>query len=344
MPKDLDANGLRSNILDMTTSASKFVACQLLLVCGCLSSSVGAPEPLPKEKPLWPEADWQNPIQYDTPEKVREHEASKSSPSGLNRVYSFVSRPTYSIHAPAAGSGNGVGLVICPGGGFREIWLDREGHDLGLWLKARGFTSLVLKYRTNSELENGKRRYSAEVYEPAVLADARQAIRILRSHAAPLHLDPNRIGICGFSAGGALSAYTVFRPETDAKQAISGQPDFAGLFYPGLREMTPEVVTNAKQIPPLFIINAIDDRLTPVDRCVEFYQSLLKAGAHAELHVYNKGGHGFDMGEGHGESVGLWKESFLAWLSDSGFTSEQAHSSRPKTIREARPMSRKELR
>jgi acetyl esterase/lipase len=303
----------------MTSIPCKYMVFQLLLLSGLITPAAGLAGLLPKEKPLWPEADSQNPIRYDVPESVRQHDPAKTSPSGSNRVYSFVSRPTYSIHQPTEATANGVGLVICPGGGFRELWLDREGHDLALWLKDRGFTSLVLKYRTNNELENGKRKYPPEVYEPAVVSDARQAIRILRSQAAALHLDTNRIGICGFSAGGALSAYTVFRPDAAEKQPVSGQPDFAGLFYPGLREMTLETVASAKQIPPLFIVNAIDDRLTPVDRCVDFYQSLLKAGAHAELHLYNKGGHGFDMGEGHGQSVGLWKESFLAWLKDSGF-------------------------
>jgi acetyl esterase/lipase len=303
----------------MTSIPCNYMVFQLLLLSGLITPAAGLAGLLPEEKPLWPDADWQNPIQYDVPEAARQQDPAKTSPSGSNRVYSFVSRPTYSIHQPTEAPANGVGLVICPGGGFRELWLDREGHDLALWLKDRGFTSLVLKYRTNNELENGKRKYPPEVYEPAVVSDARQAIRILRSQAAALHLDPKRIGICGFSAGGALSAYTVFRPEAAEKQPVSGQPDFAGLFYPGLREMTPEAVASAKQIPPLFIVNAIDDRLTPVDRCVDFYQSLLKAGAHAELHLYNKGGHGFDIGVGHGQSVGLWKESFLAWLKDSGF-------------------------
>jgi acetyl esterase/lipase len=285
--------------------------------------------PLPEEKPLWPANGWENPTRYDAPEAVRQHEPGKSSLSGLNRVYSFVSNPTYTIHQPPEGTANGIGLVICPGGGFRELWIDREGHDLALWLRSRGFTSLVLKYRTNAELQEGKRKYSPEVYEPAVASDARQAIRILRSQAAAFHLDPNRIGICGFSAGGALSAFAVFRPDPAAQEPVSGQPDFAGLFYPGLRETTPEMVASAKRIPPIFIINAVDDRLTPIDRCVEFYQSLLKAGAHPELHVYNKGGHGFDMGDGHGESVGQWKESFLAWLKDSAFLTGGPSSTRP---------------
>jgi acetyl esterase/lipase len=285
--------------------------------------------PLPEERLLWPPGERENPIHYDVPEAVRSNEPNRKSLSGSNRVYRFVSKPTYSIHEPQEATGNGVGLVICPGGGFRELWLDREGHDLALWLKARGFTSLVLKYRTNTEPDGGKRKFPAEVYQSAVDADAWQAIRILRSQAARLHLDPNRIGICGFSAGGSLAVHAIFQPEPNSKAGqVSGRPDFAGLFYPGLRDVSPDLVTKAKQIPPLFIMNAVDDQMTPVNQCLDFYHTLLKAGAHAELHLYSKGGHGFDIGDGHGESVALWKESFVAWLKDSGFITPE--SSRTK--------------
>lgn len=276
---------------------------------------------LPEQKPLWPESNWQNPIRYDVPEAISNHSPGEASLSGLNRVCSFVSTPSYSIHEPANSTATGLGLVICPGGGFRELWLDREGHDLALWLKARGITSLVLKYRTNAEIKPGERQFPANVYVPAVTEDARQAIRILRAHLA--QAEPNNqhkhVGICGFSAGGTLAMYSIFRQGSDHDASeMSGFPDFAGLFYPGLREADAQLVAGAKHIPPLFIINAVDDRLTPVDKCVDFYQLLLKAGAPAELHLFNKGGHGFDMGEGHGDSVGLWKESFMAWLRDTG--------------------------
>jgi len=274
----------------------------------------------PQEKELWPEAGWQNPIQYDVPELVRKNAPGKAALSGANRVYSFVSKPTYSIQEPEVGKGNGVGLVICPGGGFRELWLDREGNDLALWLKPYGVTSLVLKYRTNTEGKDGKRKYSNEVYQRAVVADARQAIRILRSHLVEQNGNKARIGICGFSAGGALAMYSVFEPDSEpGSKQVNGVPDFAGLFYPGLRGADAQLVQRAQRIPPLFIINAVDDQTTPVGPCVDFYQLLLKAGAHAELHLYNLGGHGFDMGTGHGESVSLWKESFVAWLRDQGF-------------------------
>lgn len=166
----------------------------------------------------------------------------------------------------------------------------------------------------------GEREYDWDTYLPAVFADAHQAIRLLRSKAADLKLDPNKIGICGFSAGGNLAFNTVFRPEPETQaERISAEPNFAGLFYPWFREDFAEMVANKKVIPPLFIMNAIDDQVTPVDRCLEFYQAVLKAGGRAELRLFSKGGHGFDLGEGRGESAALWMESFVGWLQDTGF-------------------------
>ena len=293
---------------------------QLVSVAGWFACFAAiAAEELPGEKPLWPGADFHNPIQYDVPEAVRTNEPPTGSPSGANRVYSFVSRPAYTIHQAPAALANGVGLVICPGGAYREVWLDREGHDLALWLKAKGITSLVLKYRTDTELAGQERKYPWDVYLPLVFADARQAIRVLRGQAATLNLDPKKIGICGFSAGGNLAFNTVFRPEpAPPTNHISGEPDFAGLFYPWLRDDWESLVGNTQQVPPLFIMNAVDDRMTPVSQCVDLYQRLLKTGAHPELHLFTKGGHGFDLGEGRGISATLWKESFVAWLKDAG--------------------------
>ena len=170
----------------------------LLFAAFVVESLLGTPlqaADLPQELPLWKKPPTEHPIRYDVKEQVRSPQPPSGSPSGSNRVFSFVSSPTYSIHRPE--KPNGVGLVICPGGGYRDVWLDREGHDLAIWLKDHGVTSLVLKYRTNSGDDND-RVYSWEKYLPAVQADARQAIRILRKGALDLGLQSNRIGICGF--------------------------------------------------------------------------------------------------------------------------------------------------
>ena len=284
---------------------------------------------LPPELPLWEELPTEPTIRYESNEQMRSPEPPPGSPSGSNRVFSYVSKPTYSIHRPK--KPNGVGLVICPGGGYQDVWLDREGHDLALWLKDHQVTSLVLKYRTNSG-EDGSRAYPWEHYLPAVTADARQAIRILRNGASELGLMPNKIGICGFSAGGnlALLATLDSEPKRDSSIAeTSGMPDFAGLFYPWFREdyksmvesrSAPESAT--RPIGPIFMMNAHDDRMTPADKCVDFYSALRKAGINAELHIFNKGSHGFDLGTGRGKSAAIWPTSFVAWLHDTSIIPE----------------------
>ena len=240
---------------------------------------------------------------------------------GLNRVFSFVANATYSIHRPE--KPNGVGLVICPGGGYRDVWLDREGHDLAIWLKQHGVTSLVLKYRTNTGTGDD-RPYAWNEYLPTVEADARQAIRLLRKDAAKLGLQENKIGICGYSAGGNLALLVTLNAEPKrTDRLVSGMPDFAGLFYPWFRDdysaqiqkrSVPESAT--RQICPVFIMNASDDQVTPASKCIDFYRQLLDAGVSAELHIFSKGSHGFDLGTGRGKSASIWPNSFVAWLRD----------------------------
>ncbi|MHC4355557.1 MAG: alpha/beta hydrolase, partial [Planctomycetota bacterium] len=146
---------------------------------------------LPPELPLWEKPPQNLVIRTDVKEQVRFNNARPGSPSGSNRVFSSVSSPTYSIHRPL--NPNGAGLVICPGGGFRNVWIDREGHDLAIWLKDYGVTSLVLKYRTR--LPDDKSPANAwQNYQRIVQADGRQAIRILRKGASNLGLRPDKIG------------------------------------------------------------------------------------------------------------------------------------------------------
>ena len=275
---------------------------------------------LPPELPLWKHLPRDATSRPGVKEKVRSYKTERGSPSGLNRAFSSVSTPTYSIHRPK--KPNGVGLVICPGGGFRDIWIDREGHDLAIWLKGNGVTSLVLKYRTRPAVTGSKDAWQA--YQRSVRADGWQAIRVLREKASDLGLQPDKIGICGFSAGGHLAIGCALRPEPKlVKGAVSGMPNFAGLFYPGVPDDVGKIMAGrtasgkaSPAICPIFIVNARIDRLTPVDKCIDFYTMLLKAGVNAELHVFNKGGHGFGMGVGRGNSTAMWPSSFVAWLRD----------------------------
>jgi acetyl esterase/lipase len=277
---------------------------------------------LPKEQLLWPAGIPGNPVQYKE-EKLRSENFRASSLSQMNRVFSQVSVPTYILHRPEKGKSNGVALVICPGGGFRDVWFDREGNDFGLWLAQRGITSLVLKYRTyNADAEGFSLK--REDYFPQVYADARQAIYTLRSKAAELGIDPHKIGIAGFSAGGSLSMmaalgrYDKELPSYADFHKVNTSPDFAGLFYPGLDPVVLNLVEKAKSFPPVFIMNGGEDNVTPAANCIELYKILMAKKFSAEMHIYAKGGHGFDSGLERGNGISTWRDSFIAWLKDLG--------------------------
>jgi acetyl esterase/lipase len=278
---------------------------------------------LPGELPLWPNGIRDNPVKYKQ-EKMRTDNVRKTSLSQLNRVFSCVSTPTYIIHKPEKGKSTGVAVVICPGGGFRDVWFDREGNDFGLWLAGKGITSLVLKYRTfNADAEGFKMTRSE--YAPHVYADARQAIYTLRSKAGELNIDVNKIGIAGYSAGGSLALTAVLEmnenelPGYAIFKQVSAKPDFAGLFYPGLNSELLTFAGKKESLPPVFIINGGEDKTTPADNCIELYKILSAKHVSTELHIYAKGGHGFDSGIDRGSGVSMWQDSFIAWLKDTGF-------------------------
>jgi acetyl esterase/lipase len=297
----------------------------VLVLSGLWNSNCNAQ--LPEEHPLWPNGIPGNPVKYKE-EKLRTDNVRKSSPSQQNRIFSCVSAPTYIIHKPLKGKSNGVAVVICPGGGFRDVWFDREGNDLGLWLAQQGVTSLVLKYRTfNSDAEGFALKWND--YLPQVYADAKQAIYILRSKAKDLEIDADKIGIAGFSAGGSLSLRVALEMNekelpsyTGFKQSDS-KADFAGLFYPGLDPDMMSLAAKKDSFIPVFIMNGGEDNVTPADKCIELFKVLTSKHFSAEMHIYAKGGHGFDSGEGRGYGISTWRDSFIAWLKDEGFIKEE---------------------
>jgi len=307
----------------MKTKSSLFISLVLILFGVSISDSSAQ---LPAEKPLWPDGIPGNPVKYKE-EKLRSESFRKSSLSQQNRVFSCVSVPTYIIHQPEKGKANGVALVICPGGGFRDVWFDREGNDFALWLAQRGITSLVLKYRTfNTDAEGFK--LTRNEYMPQVYADAKQAIYTLRSKAGTLGIDVNKVGIAGFSAGGSLSMITALGRYDNELPSYSGlnkantKPDFVGLFYPGLDTSMINLAAKKDTFPPAFIMNGGEDTTTPAANCIELYKVLTSKKFSTELHIYAKGGHGFDSGLERGYAISTWRDSFIAWLKDSGFIKE----------------------
>ena len=289
----------------------------LLLFCLIISNPVLAQSP--QELPLWPDGIPDNPVVY-AQEKQRSEEVNNSSPSKMNRVFSQVSEPSYVLYQADKIMDNGLAIVICPGGGFRDVWFDREGVDFALWLAEKGITSMVLKYRTyNPDAEGSslqRNKYNGEVY-----ADAKQAIHILRSQAEELGIDPNKIGIAGYSAGGNLSLMAALEIYEDILPEYAGFkentiPDFACLIYPGVNDAYIKAIETKEQIPPMFMINGAEDDVTPANRCIDLYSALLEKNISAELHIYSKGGHGFDSGIGRGYGVASWQDSFILWLKD----------------------------
>lgn len=229
-----------------------------------------------------------------------------------NRTVSRVHNPTLTVYLPARDKANGTAVVICPGGGHRLLAIDHEGYDVARRLNEMGVAAFVLKYRLAQTQGAG---YKVDVH---ALADARRAIRLVRSRAEEWGIDPKRVGLMGFSAGGELTALasTKFEPEsagaTDPIDRLGTRPDFQVLIYPGGR---PETLQITKDTPPTFLLVAADDRLS--ERTTAIFAALRKAGVPAELHVYARGGHGFGMHKINAP-VARWTDRLEEWMGDRG--------------------------
>ena len=250
------------------------------------------------------------------PERVR------VTPSG-ERVVSGVHRPSVTLHLPARGDGSAV--LVIPGGGHRELWMDHEGHHAARWLAARGTAAFVLKYRLARETNSPYR------IDDHALADTRRAIRLVRARAAEWGIDPGRVGALGFSAGGELAwkAGAVHDPGNpgapDPLDRPGSRPDFVGLVYPGRSgDIQPTL-----QSAPAFLACAQDDRPDIGEGLAEAYLRYRRAGVPAELHVFASGGHGFGVREGNTRPAGRWLSRFEEWMVDAGHARASAAASTP---------------
>lgn len=254
-----------------------------------------------------------------------------------NRMARNVVAPTLTMYKPA-GAANGASVIIAPGGAFRFLMVDYEGVDMARWLAARGVTAFVLRYRVRHtpedeaamgaylqelmrKLNAGDTRsenppaYDAESLKGLAMAeeDGCQAVRYVRRHAAEWGLDPHRIGIAGFSAGGGAVMGPVMQHDADSR------PDFAAPIYPAYRSATPV----PRDAPPLFIAMADDDPLISANSGAKLYMAWHAAGIPAELHIFRRGRHGFGMKAQHLPSDG-WIDLFYAWMGSSGFVAPAA--------------------
>lgn len=250
-------------------------------------------------------------------------------------------QPKLIIYLPKADKANGASIVICPGGGYGHLAMGHEGHDIAKWMNSLGVTAFICDYR-----HRGK-GYG----HPAPLQDAQRALRIVRARAESFRVDPERIGIIGFSAGGHLAstAATHFdngdENASDPIERASCRPAFAILCYPvvaldepythigSLRNLLgsdadPKLVrslSNEKQVnsktPPTFLWHTSDDRVVPPENSVHFYLALVKAKVPAELHIYEHGRHGLGLA-GDDPAVSSWPRRCEDWLRGRGILKE----------------------
>jgi acetyl esterase/lipase len=294
---------------------------------------------------LWPRTPPGAPARLP-PEKVVERPAA----AGLrDRYVEHVAVPTLTVLRPARP--NGAAMLIIPGGGYIRVVIDKEGFETGRWLNDRGVTAFVLRYRL-----------PADGWTPrgdAPLQDAQRAVRLIRGRAAEFGLDPKRIGVLGFSAGGHLAASLATRhaaaiyARVDAADALSARPDLAVLGYPVILMQPPAVhsgsrtqllghspsperltlatpsLTVAADTPPTLILHAVDDASVPVENATAMFAALRAAKVPAEMHLFQEGGHGFGLRGIAGKPVAAWPDLMLAWANRHGFSGPAASMRTP---------------
>ena len=267
--------------------------------------------------------------------KVASDEETSEQRDGIT-IISKISKPTLSIFLPAKEKANGTAVVICPGGGYWVNAISHEGFDVAKKFNEMGVAAFVVKYR----IPNDATMINREI---GPLQDAQQAIKMVRQRAKEWNVDVNRIGIMGFSAGGHLASTAGIHFETavipDAAN-ISLRPDFMILIYPvisfnekithmGSRDQLIGKLPSAEKIteysnelqvtaktPPTFLVHASDDDAVNANNSVAFYQSLLNYKVPAELHIYQKGGHGFGMNNKTTDDQ--WTDRCKNWMKASG--------------------------
>jgi len=257
---------------------------------------------------------------------------------GLETRFSKVTDPELFVYLAPADKATGTAVLICPGGGYSILAFDHEGHQIARWLNENGIASIILKYRLPSD----------QIMEDKAigpLQDAQEAIRTLRRNAEKWNIDSHKIGVIGFSAGGHLAStlsthYDV--PVYEKKDAVSARTDFSILIYPvitmdtsfthmGSRnnllgenpsEEAVQHFSNELQItgetPPAFLVHSTDDNVVPVHNSIIYYERLQKYGIPSELHVFQKGGHGYGLAVGEA-TQSAWPALCLQWLRASGF-------------------------
>ncbi|MEK7684403.1 MAG: alpha/beta hydrolase [Verrucomicrobiota bacterium] len=244
------------------------------------------------------------------------------------RMVTDVTKPTLTIYRPAKDKDTGTAILICPGGGYWNLYWQLEGEEVAAWLNSLGVTGIILKYRV-------PRRPDEPKGEPArrPLQDAQRAVSLVRSRAIQWGIDPQRIGMVGFSAGGhlALATATNFEKRTygpiDDIDKISCRPDFAILVYSGyLKAKDKDELAPGLRIPagtpPIFLVHGGDDIVSPPEHSLFMYLALKRAGVPAELHIYATATHDFGVRPSD-HPYSTWTDSCAHWLRHQGFLQPQ---------------------
>jgi acetyl esterase/lipase/lysophospholipase L1-like esterase len=255
---------------------------------------------------------------------------------GAKMIYN-VSKPTLTAYLPSKGNANGTAVIICPGGAFHILSIDNEGTEVAKWLNQKGVAAFVLKYRVVRSMTDDPIKELMplmsdfkkldEVNAPVVplaVADGKKAIEYVRKNAASFNVNPNRIGLMGFSAGGTLTASVAF---TYSKE---NRPDFVAPIYLYMGAVMKAPI--AKDAPPMFIAAASDDQLGLASHSSDLYKEWIASGHSAELHIYEKGGHGFGMSKKE-IPTDTWVDRFGDWLEAQGLlkSSDPNHWTAPFT-------------
>ena len=258
--------------------------------------------------------------------------------NGINTRFEKVTSPALFPYLPPKESATGTAVLICPGGGYGGLAFNHEGHAVAQWLNENGIAGIILKYRLPSDLIMKDKSVGP-------LQDAQEAIRIIRRNASKWNIDPKKIGVIGFSAGGHLAstlsthyADKVYEP----KDTVSAKPDFSLLIYPvismdstfthagsrrnligarpsaeDIKRFSNELQVNEKT-PPAFMVHSADDKAVPIKNSIVYYEQLVKYGIPSELHIFQKGGHGYGLAGGK-DTQSSWPELCIKWLKASGF-------------------------
>ena len=308
------------------------IALCLLAVCGSVGAKTMVWQPTAghAQIPLWPGA-----VPDAQPVPGPETEAPRTERLIAGQPWmavTNVSRPTMTVYAPK-GRNTGAAVVVFPGGGFQVLAIDLEGTEVCDWLTSRGITCVLLKYRVPGvpyEWQCDCRPHDFALSVPA-LQDAQRTVRLVRFHAAQWHVDPHKVGVIGFSAGGYLVAEVstnferrLYTP-VDAADQESSRPDFAMAIYPGHLatdddKLNPNVPVS-RDMPPTFLVQAEDDYEDGVNQSLVYYAALAKAHVPAEMHLYAHGGHAFGLRRTK-SPITAWPKLAEAWLRTIGIVQD----------------------